>query len=69
MLETAWPRVRTLARGVAFVAALAVIAGSILSILQTPVGTPPAGTEPTRAIAAELLAITAAAGVAVAVTR
>ena len=69
MLETAWPRLRTLARGVAFVAALAVIAWASLSILQTPVGTPPAGTEPTRAIAVELLAIVAAAGVAVAVTR
>jgi len=69
MLETAWPRLRTLARGVAFVAALSVIAWAILSILQTPVGTPPAGTEPTRAIAVELLAIVAAAGVAVFVTR
>ena len=69
MLETAWPRLRTLARGVAFVAALAVIAWAVVSILETPVGTPPAGTEPTRAISVELLAIVAAAGLALGVTR
>jgi hypothetical protein len=68
MFETLWPRVRTLARGVGFLAGLAVIGVASLSILQTPVFSGGA-TEPTRQIAVELLAIVGACMWMLLVTR
>jgi len=60
MFETLWPRLRTLARLVAFAAGLAIIGVAVLSILQTPLvsGT---GQEPTAQIALELVLIAGAA--------
>jgi len=69
MFETLWPRVRTLARGVGFLAGLAVIGVAVLSILQTPVLGTGGGTEPTRQIAVELLAIVGACMWMLLVTR
>lgn len=68
MFETVWPRVRTVARLVAFGVGLAVIGWAILSILQTPVASGP-GAEPTGQIATELLAIVAGAMWMLLVTR
>jgi hypothetical protein len=56
VLEPVWPRLRTLARAIGFLAGLAVIGVAVLSILQTPVIAGGAR-EPTRQIALELLAI------------
>jgi hypothetical protein len=61
MFETVWPRLRTLARAVGFLAGLAVIGVASLSILQTPVLGTGAGAEPTKQIALELLMIVGAA--------
>ena len=59
MFETVWPRVRTLARAVGFLAGLAVIGVASLSILQTPALA--GGEGATARVAPELLAIVGAA--------
>lgn len=67
MFETVWPRVRTLARALGFLAGLAVIGVASLSIVQTPALAGSDGA--TARVAPELLAIVAASMWMLLVTR